>query len=197
MPSWSITALVLLGALLPALYFPSLQSLDVKQLLYPVTSFRSATTAPNSLDTRPLLDQAVKSLHAFRRINVNAVKAKRRTSSKSPLYKSLRLDERYQEMEWSIHDDNEICKKLIQISKTVQPVNHTISSPAKFKQDIGRVRELFSHFSRDWSEEGSYERQQILPPILERLKERFPEGERNNEKVLVPGAGLSRLSYGK
>ncbi|GAA5906850.1 hypothetical protein JCM6882_006846 [Rhodosporidiobolus microsporus] len=57
----------------------------------------------------------------------------------------------------------------------------------------GRVVETLKHFVRDWSEEGKSERDVLFPPILDALKEVFPEPK--GKRVLVPGCGLGRLAY--
>jgi carnosine N-methyltransferase len=59
-----------------------------------------------------------------------------------------------------------------------------------------RVR-LRVQLVRDWSEEGSVERDLCYRPILDELVARLPvtEDNLNQLKVLVPGAGLGRLTF--
>ncbi|KAG6826998.1 hypothetical protein H0H92_013613 [Tricholoma furcatifolium] len=60
--------------------------------------------------------------------------------------------------------------------------------------DIGRVRESLKHFIRDWSSEGTMERERIFQPILDVL--RAVDGpERSGKRILVPGSGLGRLAW--
>jgi carnosine N-methyltransferase len=56
------------------------------------------------------------------------------------------------------------------------------------------------HFSRDWSTEGSHERDATYPCVLQTLQEDFPESSRTTQQqgpiqVLVPGSGLGRLGH--
>ncbi|KAH9996103.1 N2227-domain-containing protein [Russula vinacea] len=64
--------------------------------------------------------------------------------------------------------------------------------------DMDKVRSTLKQLVRDWSEEGKDEREASYRPIKEALLEHFsdiPMHERNNFRVLVPGAGLGRLAY--
>jgi len=60
--------------------------------------------------------------------------------------------------------------------------------------DYRNVVTSFAHIVRDWTKEGSEERKQVFPPILDALKRSFAniDGEK---KVLVPGSGLGRLAH--
>ncbi|XP_037934403.1 carnosine N-methyltransferase-like isoform X2 [Teleopsis dalmanni] len=51
--------------------------------------------------------------------------------------------------------------------------------------------------ARDWSQEGAEERNQSYKPIINAVEEFFKPGEfeLNEIKILVPGAGLGRLTY--
>ena len=60
--------------------------------------------------------------------------------------------------------------------------------------DLSRVREAMKHFVRDWSAEGERERERIFRPILDVLQDVAPE-DREQARVLVPGAGLGRLAW--
>ncbi|KAL7275973.1 hypothetical protein RUND412_001042 [Rhizina undulata] len=62
--------------------------------------------------------------------------------------------------------------------------------------DQTSVIQALKHFVRDWSSEGANEREAIFPQILTTLENLYPKcGERKGVRVLVPGAGLGRLSY--
>ncbi|BFU24053.1 hypothetical protein EHI8A_104230 [Entamoeba histolytica HM-1:IMSS-B] len=61
-------------------------------------------------------------------------------------------------------------------------------------QKLDKVRSMLTHLYRDWSIEGINERKLCYEPILHRLKELYQDN-RNNIKILVPGAGLGRLAY--
>jgi len=60
--------------------------------------------------------------------------------------------------------------------------------------DLSRVRESLKHFVRDWSQEGTREREKIFRPIL-RVLGRVSVAERARMRVLVPGSGLGRLAW--
>lgn len=59
--------------------------------------------------------------------------------------------------------------------------------------ELGVVSQAFGHLSRDWSTQGTKERQVVFPPILGALEHHFGE-HRRKSKVLVPGSGTGRLA---
>lgn len=62
--------------------------------------------------------------------------------------------------------------------------------------DHASVVQSLKHFVRDWSSAGSHERDVTFPQILTTLKTLYPDtAVREAKKILVPGAGLGRLSY--
>ena len=62
--------------------------------------------------------------------------------------------------------------------------------------DMKKLRTTLCLFIRDWSIEGKKERDLTYKPIIESLNVYFPDiKNRNNQKILVPGTGLSRLLY--
>ncbi|KAH0613118.1 uncharacterized protein H6S33_009498 [Morchella sextelata] len=62
--------------------------------------------------------------------------------------------------------------------------------------DHSSVIQSLKHFIRDWSAAGSHERDTTFPQILTTLESLYPDHVgRGQKKVLVPGAGLGRLSY--
>lgn len=64
------------------------------------------------------------------------------------------------------------------------------------KLDTDRVIITLKQIIRDWSAEGEDERRACYNPILEALENYFKGTEdRSQLKVLVPGAGLGRLTY--
>ncbi|KAF8627657.1 hypothetical protein AX15_004349 [Amanita polypyramis BW_CC] len=62
------------------------------------------------------------------------------------------------------------------------------------KGDLERVREALKHYVRDWSTEGTGEREKIFTPILDVLGKVDP-GDREYLSVLIPGCGLGRLAW--
>jgi carnosine N-methyltransferase len=63
--------------------------------------------------------------------------------------------------------------------------------------DSDKVHVTLKQIVRDWTDLGAAERNESYKPILDELKEHFDfdNMEKNQHKVLVPGAGLSRLVY--
>lgn len=69
------------------------------------------------------------------------------------------------------------------------------SGIAKYN-DLDKARSTIRQFYRDWSAEGAVERNACYDPIFRALgveKTRYPD--RQQMKILVPGAGLGRLVY--
>ena len=62
--------------------------------------------------------------------------------------------------------------------------------------DLDKARSTIRQFYRDWSAEGSSERDVCYDPVLETLDQYFSASEsKASTKVLVPGAGLGRLLF--
>lgn len=58
--------------------------------------------------------------------------------------------------------------------------------------DVAKAHSTIRQFYRDWSEEGSVERDLILSTVIEDLTD---HGQSTRKNVLVPGAGLARLVF--
>jgi carnosine N-methyltransferase len=60
-----------------------------------------------------------------------------------------------------------------------------------------KVHTTLKQIVRDWADEGANERKQCYEPILNELLQHFDinKMEKNQFRVLVPGAGLARLVY--
>jgi len=64
--------------------------------------------------------------------------------------------------------------------------------------DMDKIRCTLRQFVRDWSDEGAGERKQSYKPITEALESyysHYPVDQRYRLRVLLPGAGLGRLTY--
>ena len=61
--------------------------------------------------------------------------------------------------------------------------------------DFSKVRSTLHSCARDWSDEGAAERAACYGPLVDELRARLPvdDGNRNRQRILVPGAGLARL----
>ena len=65
-------------------------------------------------------------------------------------------------------------------------------------EQISKVHSVLKQLARDWSSEGSLERQQTYDPIKLRINQLFGQFEfsnRRNLHILVPGAGVARLAF--
>lgn len=61
--------------------------------------------------------------------------------------------------------------------------------------DLEKARSTLRQFFRDWSSEGSAEREACYGPVIKALKKEQESRTGPNMKVLVPGAGLGRLVF--
>ncbi|KAL5326725.1 hypothetical protein ACEPPN_004414 [Leptodophora sp. 'Broadleaf-Isolate-01'] len=61
--------------------------------------------------------------------------------------------------------------------------------------DLEKARSTLRQFYRDWSAEGSVEREACYGPVIRALKKEQQIHFGSNMKVLVPGAGLGRLVF--
>ncbi|KAI8914355.1 N2227-like protein-domain-containing protein [Gorgonomyces haynaldii] len=89
-----------------------------------------------------------------------------------------------------------INKNAFFLQKIVQHQPFQFETPENVKiseLDIDKVRSTLRQFVRDWSSDGQYERSQCYQPVLDRLQVLYPT-ERDQTRVLVPGAGLGRLA---
>ncbi|XP_030378576.1 carnosine N-methyltransferase isoform X2 [Scaptodrosophila lebanonensis] len=64
-------------------------------------------------------------------------------------------------------------------------------------EDMEQAQSTLKVIARDWSADGALEREQSYKPIIDAIEEYYNPSEYNlNEiKILVPGAGLGRLTY--
>ncbi|KAL8725180.1 MAG: hypothetical protein Q9166_007510 [cf. Caloplaca sp. 2 TL-2023] len=62
--------------------------------------------------------------------------------------------------------------------------------------DLDKARSTIRQFFRDWSSEGSREREASYGPVLQDIDVAFADiSEKGSTKILVPGAGLGRLVF--
>lgn len=72
------------------------------------------------------------------------------------------------------------------------PSDWAPSLPAEFD----KVRSTLLQMSREWTDDGSEERDITFGRIIRAACQRYPnQGERQNTRVLIPGCGLGRLVY--
>ena len=70
------------------------------------------------------------------------------------------------------------------------------------QNDMEKARSCINQFYREWSTEGGVERSKCFDPVIAALEhdfisrsEIFPDADRSDLKVLVPGVGLGRLVF--
>ncbi|KDQ23047.1 hypothetical protein PLEOSDRAFT_35475 [Pleurotus ostreatus PC15] len=119
--------------------------------------------------------------------------------SQRRLVHQLSYSQKLDDLDASIHANAALTEKIARLAHHDYPASFPITSSFPQKSnavsgDVGRVREALKHFVRDWSQEGSQEREKMFSHILEVL-ERVPGDERKEQRVLVPGAGLGRLAW--
>ncbi|XP_053558471.1 carnosine N-methyltransferase [Bombina bombina] len=63
--------------------------------------------------------------------------------------------------------------------------------------DMDKLKSTIKQFVRDWSEDGKLERDACYQPIIDEISKAFPKDKCDVSKVnvLVPGAGLGRLTW--
>lgn len=74
------------------------------------------------------------------------------------------------------------------------PQNPDSWADPSFK-DYDKVRSTLLQLSREWSTDGKEEREKSFGQVIGAVCELFPNKDRENVKVLVPGCGLGRLVY--
>ncbi|GET92197.1 hypothetical protein, conserved [Leishmania tarentolae] len=91
-----------------------------------------------------------------------------------------------------------ICEASEELFDSYWPEGTTVlmkEVPPPTPLDMNKVFSTLRQFVRDWSAEGVAERDCVYKPILDTLDRCFPNREeRDNVRVLIPGAGLCRLS---
>ncbi|CAK4093872.1 unnamed protein product [Aphanomyces euteiches] len=77
------------------------------------------------------------------------------------------------------------------------PAQINVKEPMKTPyRHYSKLKSTLHQLVRDWALEGAEERERCYKPILDEIKRVLPVNEknRNQQKVLVPGAGLGRLA---
>lgn len=133
--------------------------------------------------------------HAVRRNNFQKLQSKHR------LLLTMNVDEVFSEYEDCIaqnaHFIDDICDSSGDLFNAYWPdvSPHSIAVETPTDNDMNKVFSTLRQFVRDWSQEGKPERDCVYQPILETLEMCFPDrASRTAARVLIPGAGLCRLS---
>ncbi|XP_022223788.2 carnosine N-methyltransferase isoform X2 [Drosophila obscura] len=83
-------------------------------------------------------------------------------------------------------------------SPTSEADSEFVEPPAHVRHgDMDQAQSTLKLIARDWSTDGALEREQSYKPIIDSITEYYKpsEYELNEIKILVPGAGLGRLTY--
>jgi len=102
-----------------------------------------------------------------------------------------------------IEQNAQILNLIIKdVENMFENLNHSDSEIQRFtdasvQTDMDKLHTTLRQIVRDWSTVGEPERKLCYNPILEAIEARFPKDtcDRGEVNVLVPGAGLGRLSY--
>ncbi|KAG5929019.1 hypothetical protein E4U42_007446 [Claviceps africana] len=179
-----------------------------KERLFSVMSRQHGTWSPNHPRYR-LLD----ALHGFakyyerQRTDVNRLRdlyALMPKAQKKLLEGHLSYSSKFQKIEEKLARNQHLCDGIVRVS--LQFYNIGIDELQKHIRDReaeGRLAEKTSvaqslkHIVRDWTEEGSCERNKPFACLRDTLEQLFPDRNINGQdvKILLPGAGLGRLGH--
>jgi len=106
------------------------------------------------------------------------------------------------ELKAAVDENNKIIGHILKdVDHMFENVAHESNSNETDKRlrptqmDMDKVQSTLKQIVRDWSSAGAAEREKCHGLILAKLLSLYPEGERRDKKVLVPGAGLGRLAF--
>jgi hypothetical protein len=119
------------------------------------------------------------------------------------LEKVVNYKQKLADVEELIYENLMICKSIVSNAMrtygiTQSELDEHINEAEKSgrKADRMGVSQTLKHFVRDWSDEGSKERNDAFPCILSTLQSLGAEMTGNRPlKVLLPGSGLGRLGH--
>eukprot|EP00796_Vickermania_ingenoplastis_P007186 gene7186-5048_t len=155
-------------------------------------------------------DQAIflRTVEAFKNYKTQASAARavrqknfQKLQNKHRLLLSMNMDEVFAKYSECIEKNTEfiedICESSGELFSTYWPDASPEAIPKEppSENDMNKVFSTLRQFVRDWSLEGKPERDCVYQPILETLERCFPDrNNRSSIRVLIPGAGLCRLS---
>jgi hypothetical protein len=119
------------------------------------------------------------------------------------LEKVVNYKKKLDDVEELIYENFMICKSIVSNSMqfygvTQKELDEHIKEAEKSGRNADRmsVGQTLKHFVRDWSDEGSKERNDAFPCILSTLQSLGTQTTENKSlKVLLPGSGLGRLGH--
>ncbi|KAG6108791.1 hypothetical protein E4U14_003527 [Claviceps sp. LM454 group G7] len=135
----------------------------------------------------------------LRRLYVYVSKAQKKLLEDAVSYSS-----KFTKVEQNLASNQHLCDNIVQASLQYYDLDitelkkHIREREAEGAQPDGiSVAQALKHIVRDWTEEGSRERDKTFACLRRTLEQFFPERNVGNEyvKVLLPGAGLGRLGH--
>ncbi|CRG89667.1 UPF0586 protein [Talaromyces islandicus] len=138
----------------------------------------------NSFEQYPVLAEKV--------IQRRLARYSKQTPAQEAISNKLGYSAHFERARKGIEVNARFSEQIVQIAR-----EHYHTGPQALEDDedaeLGVVGQAFGHLSRDWSTQGTRERQAVFPPILGALEQHFGE-HGSGSKVLVPGSGTGRLA---
>lgn len=102
----------------------------------------------------------------------------------------MKIEKHLKELKNAISINSKLTKAIAQNAASKQQENQHEHSHGQ----IDKVKTTLRQFVREWTLDGTQEREQAFTPIISSLLKIFPILEhRKNIRILIPGAGLCRL----
>jgi hypothetical protein len=119
------------------------------------------------------------------------------------LEKVVRYEKKLEDIEELIYENFMVCKSIVSNAMRFYDITerelaeHMAEANKSGRQaDRTSVSQTLKHFVRDWADEGAKERNDAFPCILGTLSDvRARHNDKAVLKILMPGAGLGRLSH--
>jgi len=156
-------------------------------------------------EERMHFQKVTNAFRSYKKYSMAAIHKREEYLSKLPVeHQKLLRKHGYQDvlddLKQAVEQNNDI---IVHILKDVEGVFENVSYASKAdvdprmrpgSVDMDKVQSTVKQIVRDWSSVGKEEREKCYRPLLNTLLAIYP-ANRNNIKVLVPGAGLGRLAF--
>jgi len=142
---------------------------------------------------------------SYKRHSIDAIHKREEYLKKLPVdHQNLLKKHGYQNTLDDLKEAVELNNNIIlDILKDVEGMFENVSHPGKVDSDprvrptgvdMDKVQSTIKQIVRDWSSTGAKEREKCYTPLLNSILALYPSN-RDQVKVLVPGAGLGRLAF--
>jgi len=156
-------------------------------------------------EERMHFQKVTNAFRSYKKYSTSAIHKREEYMNKIPVeHQKLLRKHGYQEtlddLKQAVEQNNEIIQHIL---KDVEGVFENVSYGSKSDADprvrpgsidMDKVQSTIKQIVRDWSAEGAKEREVCYKPLLDKILSIYQK-DRNNIKVLVPGAGLGRLAF--